>query len=232
MMLPQLKPRVDINQSLDQRPHVVYAQTIFGNHVSQSALVRTTGLLIERQGPLKITQIFFCRCHCRNFVRHEDVDNSVRLLHFCRPNLFGLHDTQAPTFDHGGPSHADVAALGCDDDVTAAQDGSVTCEAAARGQPDEGHEAGEPAERRPEFRDQTRSVHAAEVRVAGPPSTALAEPDHGDLLVHRELHDAVALVVVGKALCASKHGVVVADHRSACTRRSESGRIDGADARN
>ena len=53
---------------------------------------------------------------------------------------------EAAALDHGRSAHADVAVFRGDDDIASAQERSVPAKAAARGDADEGHLAGELAE--------------------------------------------------------------------------------------
>ena len=206
----QMQKTAFIGNALHGGACVVHAQAVFGHHVAQG--------LCRRRLPfgwraLKTRQVMTRGSHRLRFVVHQDVDHPVAVLHAAGANLLGLEHAQAPAFDHGRSTHADVAADSGDDHVAATQQGGVARKAAPCHHAHHRHLAIEPRKRGKGGQVQAR--HDGHIHITGPAAAAFGEQHHGQLVLQSHAQHAVGLLVVAHALRARQHGEVVGhDHHA------------------
>ena len=150
-------------------------------------------------------------------------------MHVAGPDLLGGVGAQAPALDHGRAAHADVAGLGGDDHVAAAQQRRIAGKAAAMHDAHHRHlarERGKLAE--------GVVVQAGDdglVDIARPPAPALGKQHHREVQLQREGQHAVGLLVVPGALRSGQHHVVVGHDHAARLFLAKQPGVDRADAR-
>ena len=156
-------------------------------------------------------------------VLDRDVDGAVGHLHAHRPDFLGREDAEIAALDHRRPAHADRRVLGGDHHVAAAEERRVAGEAAAGVDADQRRHARQPAEDM-----EGHGVEAGDrlhVDIARPPAAAFGEEHQRDALLLDDLEQPVLLVMVGLALGAGQHRVVVVrDGDAALVRRRTASR--------
>ena len=197
-----------VGDALHGRAGVVHAQAVFGDHMAQGLGRRC---LPAGGDALKKRQVMPRRRHGLRFVIHQHIDHAVVVLHVAGANLLGLEDTQPAAFNHGRAAHADVAALGGDDHVTAAQQRRIACKAAPSHHTQHRHPAVEARKRGKGGQVQAR--HDGHVHIARAAAAAFGQQHHGQVVLQGHTQHAVGLLVVAHALRARQHGEVVGhDH--------------------
>ena len=224
-MGPQLQERALVDEGLDHRPHVIDPQAVLRDRPAQFALV---ALDPGRRRTLEIGQGLLGQSRGVGLVLGQYVDHAVGGLDVHRPDLLGGEHPKAAALDHRRPAHADVGALGADENFTNTGEGGVAREAAARHHGNLGHPPGQLGEGLEAGRGQAGGCHA--IGVAGPAAAAFGEPHHRQLLLLDDLQQAVGLHVVHVALGAGQDGEIVGQGGAARLLGTEQGAIDRADA--
>ena len=147
------------------------------------------------------------RSYSLRLIVYQDIDNAVAMLHAGRTNLLGLEDAQATALHHRRAAHADVAALGGNDDVTAAQQRGIAGKAAPGHDAHHRHLAVEPRIAGKGGHVQARDD--GHVHIPRPAPAAFGKQHHGQLVVQRDAQHAVGLLVVAHALGARQYGGVI-----------------------
>ena len=135
--MPEAEARPQLEHRARRRPgpsidraHVVDpAAGSRGSTCAQQALVGARPTSSTR--PWKYDRYCLATRDRLGLVGHDDVDDAVGDLHVDRADRLGREHAEPAALDHGRAAHADVRALGGDDDVAAAEEGGVAGEAAA-----------------------------------------------------------------------------------------------------
>jgi len=101
----QFEYGIAVRQILNHRVHVVNAQSVFRNNLSQDALVDAFEPV---NCTLKVGQIFSGGASAFRLVNDRDIHDATRHLHTQWSNLFGAIDAQPSAFDHCWTAHADI----------------------------------------------------------------------------------------------------------------------------
>jgi hypothetical protein len=97
--------RTDVAKRLDDCPNAVHGAAVFGNDVTQNALV--VGCPTAKAA-LEERQIVFSSRGCFDLVFDQDVDDAVRLLNANRADLSGGVGAQSAAFDDRRSTDADT----------------------------------------------------------------------------------------------------------------------------
>ena len=145
--------------------------------------------------------------HGLRLVIHQDVDDAIAMLHAGRTYLLWLEDAQTTALHHGGPAHANIAALGGDDHVAATQQRGVASKAAPGCDSDDRNLAVEP--RVAGKCGDVQAGNDGHVHIARSATPALGKQHDRQLVLQRDAQHAVGLLVVAHALRTGQHGSVV-----------------------
>ena len=222
---PQFQDRPLVGQQLERAPHVVDPAPVGWHHVAQECLVGT--------GPvahvaLEVRQVAAADLDGFLLVVAEDIDHPVAHLHRRRPHVLGGEHAESATLDHGRASHPDGGVRRGDDDVAAAEQRRVACEAAARHDADERHAPAQRAEERERFG--IEPGHRGGVGVAGTAAPAFCEEDDREAEPVHQCEEAVLLLVVHLALGPGQDRIVVRQHGTASSLVAEEMPVHPADA--
>jgi hypothetical protein len=168
----KLENGVGVGQAVDGGAHVVDAETVLRDHVAQERLVGRAPIALRA---LEVGEVLLGGGDGFDLVGHRDVDDAVGHLHRHGADLGGFVHAEPAAFDHGRPAHPDVRVGGGDDDVAAAEDGSVAGEAVARVDGDERYQSAQVGEE--VEGEAVEAGYASAVGVAGPAATAFGEED-------------------------------------------------------
>ncbi len=203
---------------LDDGADVVHAGAVLRDGAPEVPLVGARPL---RDCPGHVTEVVPGDPHRGRVVVDGEVDRAVGHLVLERADRFGPENAETTTLDHGGATHAQVAAGDPDQHVGTAGQHRVAREAIAGHDRHERDETAQPGE--------VVEGHAVEARdaepigVARPATAAFGEAHHGKASPLGQFEEAIHLLVAEQALGAGEDGGVIgAGH--------DRGAVDPADA--
>jgi len=200
----QLKRGIGVGDDLDGSVDVVGAPPVLGHDVAQRYLVRHFPV---RGRALKERERVLRKAERIGLVGRGDIDHAVLHLDIERPDLVGVHHSEASALDHRRAAHADARVRRRDDQVGAAEERRVAREAPARRDPDSRHHTGEPCPQCERHHVETGD-HGV-VGVTGPSPAALGEEHDRHAAPLDDLEEAVLLAMPHHALGAGEHCVIV-----------------------
>ena len=187
--------------------HVVGLLAIDRHDVAQSLLI---GYRIGADRALEVRQVLLGQADRTGIVLGDQIDDTVESLHRHRTDGGGFEHAEPASFDHGGPTHADVRSFECDHDVAAAEDGRVPREAIATGDTDERYQTRQTSEivERPTV----ESGHAETIGVTRSTPATFGEEHHGKPQSLGDVEETILLAMVLLPLSSGQHRVVVRHH--------------------
>ena len=163
-------------------------------------------------GALEVGEILLGDGDGLRLVLDRDVDHAVGHLHAHRADFLGREHAEIAALDHRRAAHADRRVLRRDHHVAAAEQRGIAGEAAAGVDADQRRHAAKPAE--DVEGHGVEAGHRLHVDVARPAAAAFGEEDQRQALLLDDLEQPVLLVMVGLALGAGQHRVVVVRDRA------------------
>ena len=126
---PEFENRAFITQGFDDFTHIVDSPSVFGNQMTQLALIVASPILGRA---LEIGQITFGGRDGFDLVFDEQIDDAGGFEKRGRSDFLRVVNPESSAFDHGWSAHAKARVLSGNDDVGTACEGRTASEAESR----------------------------------------------------------------------------------------------------